>query len=398
VKILLVHNFYGSSAPSGENQVFEAECALLRARGNDVHTLTRHSDEIRARGAWGTISGGLATPWNPWMARTARREVERIRPDVVHVHNTFPLISPAVLHAIGSRSARVLTLHNYRLFCSAGIPMRGGKVCVECLDARSSLPAMRYGCYRASRLATLPLALNVGMHRAMGTWTRQVDAFIALSHFQRDLTVRAGLPADKVHVKPNFFLGRPDVVPFEKRDFYAVFVGRLGTEKGVVNLVKAWRAWGPSAPELRIIGAGELRGELERLVAGSKIHILGQLATADAQSQIARARLLVLPSECFEGFPMVVREAFAFGTPAAVSDIGPLPSIVQDGISGVVFGAAQPESLLSKVRAAWETPGLLARMGHGARLEFETKYNEETNYQTLMAIYGKAVEVSKAPK
>ena len=395
MKILLVHNFYGSAAPSGENLVFEAEQALLRKHGHEVETFTRHSDEIRAQGAWGAVKGALATPWNPWMTSALRNTLARLSPDVVHVHNTFPLLSPGIFHAIGERAARVLTLHNYRLFCPAGIPMRAGKVCTDCLEAGSSLPAMQHGCYRGSRIATAPLAFSVRLHRALGTWRDQVDAFIALSDFQRQLMSRSGLPASKVHVKPNFYPGLPPTLPWSDRGDYVVFVGRLTAEKGVTTLLKAWRLWGSQAPELRVVGDGDLRSELEALATGLPVRFMGQLSSAEAQTQIAGAKLLVLPSEWFEGFPMVVREAFAFGTPAAVSNLGPLPSIVQHDASGVVFKAANPESLLHEVRLAWNNKGLLAQLGQGARREFEVKYTEDANYAALVHIYEQALTVSK---
>lgn len=137
MKILLVHNDSGSAAPSGENQVFNAKRTLLRQRGHTVSEFTRHSDEIRAQGAWGAIQGACAVPWNPWSVVAIRRAVDAFQPDVVHVHNTFPLISPGIFHAIGGRAARVLTLHNYRLFCPAAIPLRAGKVCTESRSAES---------------------------------------------------------------------------------------------------------------------------------------------------------------------------------------------------------------------------------------------------------------------
>lgn len=393
--VLLLHNFYASTTPSGENQVFDAEQQLLLRNNLVVGTFTRHSDEIRAKGALGIVQGALSTPWNPRMVNAIQRQVDLFRPDVVHVHNTFPLLSPAIFHAIGKRAARVLTLHNYRLFCPAAIPMRDGKVCTECLEKRSPIPAMIYGCYRGSRAATLPLAFSVGLHRALGTWTKQVDAFICLSEFQRELMIEAGLPREKVHVKPNFYPGNPDVVAWPERKPYVVFAGRLTAEKGVINLLRAWQLWGAAAPELRLVGDGELRAELERMAEGLPVRFLGQVSAEEAQAQIANARLLVLSSECFEGFPMVVREAFAFGTPAAVSDLGPLPTIVEHGKSGIVFQPANPQSLLQEVRTAWETPGLLERLGQGARAEFESKYTEEANYATLMEIYRKAIEVSR---
>jgi glycosyltransferase involved in cell wall biosynthesis len=395
MRILLAHNFYGSSAPSGESHVYETERALLLSRGHEVAEFTRHSDEIRRQGGWGAIKGAAATPWNPWAARAIRDTVRHFRPDVVHVHNTFPLLSPAIFHALaGTGVARVLTMHNYRLFCPAAIPMRAGQVCTECLDSRSSWPALRHGCYRGSRLATLPLATSVSMHRRLGTWTKQVDAFIALSDFQRRLMTDSSLPLAKVHVKPNFYPGLPPVLPWQTRAPYVVFAGRLTSEKGVASLLRAWQAWGAAAPELRLVGDGELRPELERMAKGLPVRFIGQISSMEAQAQIAGARLLVLPSVCFEGFPMVVREAFAFGTPAAVSRIGPLPSIVQHGTSGVVFEPGDSDSLLRVVRAAWETPGLLERLGQGARAEFETKYTEDANYTTLMEIYQQAISVS----
>lgn len=397
MRILLAHNFYGSAAPSGENLVFEAEKVLLQSRGHELAEFTRHSDEIRGQGIWGTIKGAAATPWNPWAARAIRQVVARFRPDVVHVHNTFPLLSPAIFHALaGTGVARVLTLHNYRLFCPAAIPMRAGKVCTDCLDRRSVLPALQHGCYRNSRLATVPLALNVALHRAVGTWTNKVDAFIALTEFQRERVVDAGLPASRVHVKPNFYPGSPVVVPWAQRKPYIVFAGRLTAEKGVATLVRAWQLWGQDAPELRVLGGGELRGELERMAAGLPVRFMGQLSAAEAQQQIAEASLLVLPSESFEGFPMVVREAYAFGTPAAVSNLGPLPSIVKQGESGVVFEAGKPASLLEALRHAWCTSGLLEQLGRGARAAFEAHYTEDANYATLMAIYGKAMAQSRA--
>lgn len=392
MKILLIHNFYGSSAPSGENTVYAAEKSLLGAAGHEVTEYTRHSDDIRGQGAWGAVKGALATPWNPWAARAIVETVERFRPDVVHVHNTFPLISPAVFHAIGQRAARVLTLHNYRLFCPAAIPMRDGKVCTDCLDRRSVMPSIQHGCYRNSRLATLPLAVGVALHRRLGTWTRQVDAFVALSEFQRQRMVEAGLPARNVFVKPNFYPGNPIVVPWIERSPVVVFAGRLTAEKGVASLVKAWALWGQQAPELRILGDGELRTELERQAQGLPIRFLGQVPSQQAQQEIARATLLVLPSECFEGFPMVVREAFAFGTPVAVSNLGPLPSIVQAGVSGVVFEPGNPASLRQALQDAWQAPGALEQLGRGARQAFETNYTEESNYSTLMRVYEQAMK------
>ncbi len=398
MRILIIHSYYGSSAPSGENQVFEAERQLLLGSGHEVITFTRHSDEWRRQGVWGIVKGALATPWNPWMFHAVRNLVHKYKPDVVHVHNTFPRFSPAIFHAIGSSTARVLTLHNYRLFCPAAIPVRAGQICTECLDRHSVWPALQYGCYRNNRLATMPLAASVALHKFLRTWTHHVDAFIALTEFQRQRMIGAGLPADRISVKPNFFPDSPNTVPWSARKPYAVFAGRLTAEKGVDVLVRAWLQWGSQAPELRIIGDGVLRNDLQTLANAQPdvpIHFLGLLTQDEAQAEISSAKLLIVPSIWFEGFPMVVGEAFAFATPIAVSDIGPLPSIVTNGVNGLVFSPADPCSLLNCVRDAWEVPGLFEQLSKNAREEFQMRYTQDKNIDILMKIYTKAISTAR---
>lgn len=393
LKILLAHNFYGSIAPSGENSVYEAELELLRSRGHEVIEFTRNSDEIRRYGWIGTARVAASVPWNPFALRALRRVLRARQPDVMHVHNSFPLLSPAIFYATrGIRTAAVLTLHNYRLFCPAAIPMRSGAVCTECLDQRSVLPSLRYGCYRQSRIATAPLAMSVALHRQLGTWQQEVNAFVVLSEFQRRRMVQAGLPLERVVVKPNFYPGSPVVQPWMHREPYVVFAGRLSAEKGLISLLQAWQLWGAQAPELRILGDGELRPQLQEMAHGLPIRFMGQLSGPDAEQQIAGAQLLVLPSECFEGFPMVVREAFAFGTAVAVSNLGPLPSIVQEGVSGVVFEPGNPASLHQVVQGIWQVPGGLEKLGRGARQAFEANYTEESNYEMLRRVYEQAIK------
>jgi glycosyltransferase involved in cell wall biosynthesis len=398
VRVLLAHNFYRSSEPSGEAQVLASERELLERHGHVTAQFLRHNDEIVNDGVLGAIRGAFSTPWNPFAAMAIRKSVNEFSPDIVHVHNTFPLISPSIFHAVGSRAARVLTLHNYRLFCPAAIPMRNGDICTKCIDKHSVKPALRHGCYRNSRIATTPLALGVALHRSMATWKNQVDAFIVLTEFQRDLMIEAGLPSELVHIKPNFYSKESTVLPWNKRSDRVVFVGRLSQEKGLESLLEAWIMWGASAPELQIIGDGPLREGLERKSVKHPqvpIRFLGQVNAAAAQEEIARARLLVLPSLCFEGFPMVLIEAFTFGTPVAVSSVGPLPSIVTDGENGVTFSPGDPRSLLQVVRKTWESKSELDRLANGARHSYETQYSATKNYNLLVEIYQKATEVSR---
>lgn len=257
------------------------------------------------------------------------------------------------------------------------------------------MPALWHGCYRSSRLATVPLATNVALHQARGTWNRDVEAFIALSFFQRDILARAGIPAERIHVKPNFYPGTPERIPFDARPSRIVFAGRLGKEKGIEDLIEAWLQWGNDAPELRILGDGELRESLEiRSMAAQNITFLGQVDARLAEMEIAAAKLLVLPSRWFEGFPMVLREAFAYGTPIAVSDQGPLPGIASLA-DGLVFGANDPKDLLQKVLTRWTDHERLAAMALASERAYQEHYSEEKNLEMLSSIYERAIEVRK---
>ncbi|WP_026038194.1 glycosyltransferase family 4 protein [Halomonas sp. KM-1] len=392
MKILLVHNHYGEEAPSGENLVYKLERQMLESAGHEVKVFERFSDEIRSRGRLGMLQGGLATPWNPFMQQRIKSIISEFNPNVMHVHNTFPLISPSIFSA-ASGTARVLTLHNYRLFCPAAIPMRQGNVCTACLDKKSVLPALRYGCYRSSRSATLPLATGVALHRLLGTWQRNVEAFIALTDFQSRCMVDAGLPSERVHVKPNFYPGVPMVMPWEKRIARAVFVGRISEEKGVADLIQAWLAWGKDAPELVIVGDGELRQVLQASVmdlGANHIRFVGQVSSRAAQQYIRESQLVIIPSRWFEGFPMVLREAIALGTPVLVSHLGPMPELVKEG-GGLVFQAGNPQDLLKNIKSLWVDKSRLEKMSKISLRTFEFKYTEEVNYRSLMEIYQRAI-------
>ncbi len=398
MRILMIHNFYGSEAPSGENKVVEMERRMLESYGHTVRLFARQSDEIRRQGSWGVLKGALSTVWNPWMARAVRREVEAFHPDIVHVHNTFPLISNAIFRAIGKRAKKVLTLHNYRTVCPAGIPMLESKVCTRCFSVEPSWgyahamsrcsvwPSLKQGCYRGSRFATIPLALSVALYRGLGTWRNDVDAIIVLSAFQKELMAKAGFPEAKMHVKGNFHQERQRPQAIVKEDS-CVCVGRLSCEKGVRTLIAAWKIWGAKAPLLKIVGDGPLRELLEAEARNLNIVFLGSCSAEVTQQEMARSRLLILPSECYEGFPMVIPEAFAQGLPVAASDLGSLPSIVQAGVTGVTFPPAHPEQLYEVVSRLWLDQPTLSDMGVNARRVFEDNYTEAANYARLMEIY-----------
>lgn len=384
-RVLMVHNYYGTSAPSGENVMVDAETRLLQTRGVTVDRYHRHSDEVRGQGLLGAIKAAPVIPWNIKSYREIRQRLTAQPVDIMHVHNAFPLISPSVFYAARGLTTRVLTVHNYRLFCAAGIPLRDGSNCTECLDQRSSWPALKYGCYRGSRLATLPLAASIALHRRLNTWQQEVDAFIALSEYQKQLMVGAGLPAHKVYVKSNFVTEPADIIDWDARESYVIYVGRLGAEKGLRTLMAAWQAWGEAAPQLRIIGDGPLRAELETSAGTGPVRFYGQLDREAVDQQLSRARLLVLPSECIEGVPLSLLEASARATPALVSDAGPLPGLV--GAGGVTFASGDAAALLTALKALWQNSTRLQALSENARRVYTQYHSEQHNAEALMAIY-----------
>lgn len=390
MRILLTHANYGSAAPSGENRVFELERDMLLSRGHVVETFERHNDTIRTAGKKGLIIGALSTPWNAMAAQEMRAKIASFRPDVVHVHNTFPLLSPAIFPAARG-AARVLTLHNYRLQCAAGIPMREGRPCTDCIVSQSVLPALKHGCYRDSRIATVPLALNIALHRHCGTWQHEVERFIALSAFQKDLMAQGGLPLDRIDVKPNFYPGRPNIIPFHQRPMQVIFVGRISAEKGVSELLDAWRLWGVDAPNLKIVGEGPLRAELEARSANMpNVHFTGQLKNADTIAEIARSRLLLVPSLWFEAFPMILPEAFSCRVAVGVSRIGPLPELAKQ-VQGLVFAPGDVTDIHRCVSTAWAQQDRLRQRGDLAFEMLKKNFSESANYDQLIKIYDRAI-------
>lgn len=401
VKILLVHNFYGSTAPSGENTAFVSEASLLRNRGDSIIEFTRHSDELLHQGFYGTVRGALGTVWNPVSLRKLKSALREIRPEIVHVHNTFPILSPSVLYATSELNIpTVMTLHNYRIGCSAATALRKDEPCTLCLDKKSVLPALRYGCYRDNRLATLPVSLMIALHSAKNTWKKNVDAFITLTEFQREKMAQFGIPEASLFVKPQFLENPSEPLPWQQRESKAVFIGRLYAAKGIHILIDSWKKWGKDAAPLEIIGDGPMRNELmiaaSKSAAASTISFLGNLSHAETMRRLSTAKLLILPSLCFEGFPMVVQEAYAYGVPIAASNIGSLPYLIPENRTGALFAPGNAESLLGSVQSLFADDRRLRILSTQARREFDSKYTADKNYDVLMSIYASAAAHRRA--
>jgi glycosyltransferase involved in cell wall biosynthesis len=335
-----------------------------------------HKISIAANSLW-------STDWH----RKLGVRLQEFRPDVVHIHNFFPVISPSVYYACRKAGVPVVqTLHNYRLSCPGAIFYRNGKICEECVE-QGPLHSIRHGCYRGSKLGTASVALMLEAHRRAGTWKSMVDCYIALTEFARQKMVSAGLPPEKVRVKPNFVL--PDPGQRTCAGQFALFVGRIEENKGIPTLLEAWKRLSQPIP-LVILGDGPYAPQLKAKIAEqsfSNVEYRGALPRSEVIAAIKQARFLVFPSEWYEGFPMTIAEAFACGVPVITSRLGSMEEIVQDGRTGLHFSAGDPDDLARKIEWAWSHPQQLECMGLAARAECEEKYTAKRNFEMLKEIY-----------
>ncbi len=386
LKVVVVHNHYRE--PGGEDAVFAAEAGLLEGHGHQVQRYTVHNDQVAAMGR---AALALRTVWNGETYRGLRRLFRHHRADLVHFHNTLPLISPAAYHAAKSEGVAVVqTLHNYRPLCANGLFFRDGHACEDCLGRAILWPALLHRCYRGSRPASATVAAMVAVHEALGTWTRMVDVYIALTEFARGKFVQGGLPQERLVVKPNFVDPEPE--PGDGRGGYAVFVGRLSVEKGLGTLLSAWEGVGARLP-LKLIGDGReahLVADAMRRIPG--IEWLGRRSIPEAHALMRHATFLVLPSECYETYGRVAVEAFASGTPVIGAGHGAIAEVVIPNQTGLHFTPGDAGDLAAKVRWAVQHPEEMREMGLNARRVYEEKYTPEVNYRRLMVIYERAIE------
>jgi glycosyltransferase involved in cell wall biosynthesis len=378
MRILLVHNVYRDRY--GEDVVVDEEHALLKLHG---HAVDRHgADNATIAGGWATLRTAWQAPYSNRERDRLLRRIETFRPDVVHVHNFFPLLTPSVFDACEAAGVpAVLSVHNYRLVCPGATFFRAGAVCEKCLRG-SAYNAARHGCYRGSRLGSLAVARMVERHRTAGTWQRKVDCFIVFTEFARAKLMEAGFPGDRIAVKPNAVRIGSSVERADG-DGAALFVGRLAAEKGVATLLSAWRDL--DLP-LRIVGDGPLRALAQQAKQASIIW-LGRLSPDGVAEEMRRARFLVMPSEWYEGFPLVVAEAMARGLPIIASNLGGLGELVRDGATGLSFTAGDATDLARAVRWARDNPEAMARMAHAARVRVLESLTPEANHRRLTEIY-----------
>lgn len=379
--VLAYHHF---RTPGGDAALFDAEARLLRRNGWRVVTVTDATPSTLRVGE--RLALGANAVWSRRWHRRSHALMRRIRPDVVHVHNVFPGMSPSILPAAREAGAKVvMTLHDLRLVCPNALCFRDGAPCEDCVGRPVAWPALVHGCYRGSRVETTAPVAMLAVHRALGTWDRAVDGFVAPSRFQRERLVRGGLPADRIRVVPNFV--DPDPGPRRGTGSYCLFLGNLTEHKGVRTMLDAWSGLGREVP-LKVAGtfpSGRERATLFREVPG--VEWLGRRSRDEVVRLLRGARLLLVPSRWHEVAPMAVLEAFAVGVPVVASRTGSLAELLRDGDDGVLFEPGDPMDLAAAVRSVWDDPATAERMGCEARGAFERGYTAASHYEALCEVY-----------
>lgn len=383
--ILIAHNAYQHRG--GEDSVVEAEIALLRSHGHEVVTYFRHNNDIAAMPR---ITAARDTLWSTRTKREVAKLICTLKPDVIHAHNTFPLISPSLYWAAGRADVPVVqTLHNFRLMCLNALFLRRGQVCEDCLGRLPWRGVLRR-CYRESGGQSAVLAGMLTLHRGLGTYRHMVARYIALNNFCRNMFIQGGLPAERIVVKPNFVdFPAPEVLPRQG----VLFIGRLSVEKGVEALAKAVLLL--SDIQLRVAGDGPQACLLEGIKGITR---LGSLSGEAVRREMNGSVALVVPSIWYENFPRTIVEAFASGLPVIASRIGALADLVKDGETGLLFEPGSPRDLADKMAWALAHPEQMAEMGRKARAQYEVEFCADVNYRLLMGIYEGVLRESRVRK
>jgi glycosyltransferase involved in cell wall biosynthesis len=386
MKILQIHNQY--THLGGEEVVVAAEQAMLEKYGNEVQQWVVSSELVHQSGTIDRAKIALSSIWSLSSYQAISRRLKEFNPNIVHVHNTVPLVSPAVYTACQDAGIPVVqTLHNFRLICPGHYLYRNGKICEDCIGKTIPISSIVHGCYRNSRTQTAVVAAGLVSNGFRGVFRNEVDIYIALTRLARQKFIAGGLPAEKIVIKPNFVTA--DVQPGSHAGGYALFVGKIIDYKGIETLLNAWHLLNEPIP-LKIVGQGPLEALLKSNLP-SEVEYLGRQPREHVIELIRNASFVVFPSEWYEGFPMTITEAFAAGTPVIASNLGAAAEIVRDEFSGWKFIPGDAEDLAAVVQKAWADPEELRRRGALARKQYDEQYSLKMNFPMLMSIYNTAI-------
>jgi glycosyltransferase involved in cell wall biosynthesis len=380
----------------------DQEAQALSDAGHQVGRFERNSDDSKASTLTEKVTLATKSVWNTQTIEAVREEIARFKPDVVHVHNVFPMLSPSVL--VGCRKEGVpaiVTFHNYAQVCSNGMLFRDGKPCFECVG-HSPLPALKHRCYKRSLVATTPR--TVGLLAQRRSWKTIPSGYVFLSESQKGLFSSLGLPSDRCFVKSNLAPAPRQQATHRHRVVYA---GRLHEVKGVRALMQAWDAFldghhgngghHGTDLELVVIGSGPLEREIYAWAAvRPSVQALGLLSRAECAAVVSEARLAVVPSAWLEPFGLVVLEAMAAGVAVAAPAHGAFPELVTDGTDGVLYPPGDPEALANVFADVVRRPGWYDDLGRAGKQKFDNTYRVDQNIAQLEDIYRFAIEHPRA--
>ena len=377
MRVLMVHNFYQN--PGGEDRIVREELAMLERNGVEVDLFAATNDDII--GIHGKIAAALRVVYSPRARRALSQKITEYLPDVVHIHNFFPLLSPSILDAcLAAGVPSVLTLHNFRILSPAAL-LHPDELVRERNLRDSCWWTVPKRVYRNSAPGTLAVAAMIEFHKRTGTWTRKVDRYIALTDWAKRLFTEGGLPAERIVVKPNS-VPRPLAFSGLRREG-GLFVGRLDEQKGLRVLLQAWE--NIDYP-LTIIGDGPL-SDLVQENASDRVLYLGRQPPEAVQRAMQAAKFLVLPSMGKEMFPVTILEAFSNCLPVICSDLSSLREIVEPGITGLTFPPGDASALAAQVRWALSNASAFKEIGRRGRSVYEVRYTPEVNFSQLMSVY-----------
>ncbi len=374
LSVLFVHNRY--QVRGGEDAVFEAESELLEQRGHRVEHLVFDNHDLPAeRSLLADARLAVETVWSRRAQKRLRLAIDGFQPDVVHFHNTLPLVSPAAYSVAKAAGAAVVqSLHNFRMVCPNGLLYRDGQACEACIDSSIGWRGVLHGCYRGSRQQTATVVAMQTLHRLRGTWQKDVDLYLTPSQFLKSKVMHGGLRDQQIIVKPHFLASDPGAG--DGAGGYALFAGRLNESKGIGTLLQAYRSTPDGLPPLRIAGDGALADLVREAVATDpRITWLGFLPHDDVLAEMLGARVVVVPSLGHETFGMTVLEAYARGVPVVASSVGALPELVVDGCSGFLFSPGDVAEVTAKLSlfGADSRPDMRLRRTPGVRGEVQRR-------------------------
>jgi glycosyltransferase involved in cell wall biosynthesis len=382
MKVLQVHNFYQQG--SGEDTQMRQEAALMRFNGWEVLQYFVSNDAIDNLNSMQKIELGIGVFWSHKHYKAIRRLLRSERPNICHVHNFFPLISPSVFAACkSSRVPVVATIHNYRLMCANGLFLRNDMACEDCLS-KTMFNGIKHACYRNSKSLTAIAAAAFEAHHALNSWNRNVTRFIALTSFMKEKLVQKGIESEKIYIKPNFI--QSGNLPIRTQGEHLLFVGRLDRVKGA-DMIKNIAESRPNII-IRVLGEGVLKDSFHGL---PNVKLLGQQPHEKVLEEISQCRAVVLPTRFYEGMPLSVIEAFACGKPVITTNHGALPEMVTPEITGWLFEPNNLEDLLRCVDQATSQNFDAASFEMACLDAYQTNYSVSENFDLLSSIYQSAI-------